>query len=279
MRLFARIAFIGMLGASPGVWAASGHGQHFDRVMTVIFENTNFSSAMAQPFFAKLAGEGVNFTHFSAEAHPSQGNYIAYTSGDLNGVRNDRPVDVDAQNVADLLEAHGLTWKVYAEGYPGNCFTGTQSGRYARKHNPFISYVNIQKNPERCSHIVSADEFDSDLASGNLPEYVFYIPDMDNDGHDTGAAYADKWYQGRFASLFSDTKFMSGTLVISTFDENAGRPGNMIYTTMIGPMVKAGGIDQPVNHYSLLKMIEDNWSLGNLGKQDASASSIANIWQ
>ncbi len=28
------------------------------------------------------------------------------------------------------------------------------------------------------------------------------------------------------------------------------------------------------NHYSLLRMVEDNWSLGNLGRNDANAVPI-----
>jgi hypothetical protein len=34
-----------------------------------------------------------------------------------------------------------------------------------------------------------------------------------------------------------------------------------------------------VNTYSLLRLIEENWGLGDLGKEDATAPAIPNIWQ
>lgn len=269
-----------VFASSSSLWASVAHGKYFDRMMIVIFENTNAQDASRQPFFAKLASEGANFTALAAEAHPSQGNYVALTSGSLAGVRDDRNIDLDVSNVADLLDAKGLTWKVYAEGYPGGCFTGRSSGRYYRKHNPFISFLNIQTNAQRCAHIVNADQFEVDRAAGRLPEYMFYVPDSFNDGHDTGVAYADRWYQKRFGALFADSNFMDGTLIISTFDENAGRFGNLIYTSLFGPMVRQGNVTQALNHYSLLRLTEDNWSLGTLGKSDVNAPLVPeSIWK
>lgn len=255
-------------------------GKYFDRAIFVVFENTNYSDAIKQSFFKQLADSGAHFSNFSALTHPSQGNYVALTSGSLNGVSGDGKYDLNVNNVADLLEAKGLTWKVYAEAYPGNCFTGTSSGRYARKHNPFISYVNIQKDPSRCANIVEASQFDNDATNGTLPDYVFYVPDMRNDGHDTDVSYADKWYRQKFSPYLRDTKFMSNTILISTFDESGSYFGkNQIYTSIVGPAVKPGIVSTALNIYSLLKLVEDNWNLGDLGKQDATATSIPDIWQ
>ncbi|MCO5144346.1 MAG: alkaline phosphatase family protein, partial [Oligoflexia bacterium] len=137
---------------------ANNKGKNFDRVFFIIFENTDLKDAMDQPFFKKLANEGVNFTQLLAITHPSQPNYIALTSGDLHGVRSNSSVNLNVRNIADLLEAQGHSWKVYAEDFPGNCYTGSQRGNYYRKHNPFISYLSIQKNPQRCANIVSSQE-------------------------------------------------------------------------------------------------------------------------
>jgi hypothetical protein len=259
--------------------AAPKTGKYFDRIMFVIFENTNYSTALQQPFFKHLALTGANFTNFLALTHPSQGNYIALTSGDLNGVGNDGQFDVDAQNIVDLLEAKGLTWKVYAEEYPENCFVGMSSGGYVRKHNPFISYVNIQKNPARCANIVNANQFDTDAANGNLPNYIFYIPNIRNDGHNTGATFADSWYSKKFGPYFSNPQFMENTAVVSTFDESGLSTRNQIYTSIIGPMIKPGNYSLNLTTPSLLRLVEDNWSLPDLGKQDRIATPIEGIWQ
>jgi hypothetical protein len=258
--------------------AGTQTGKYFDRVMFVIFENTNYSAAMKQPFFAQLAGQGANFSNFLALVHPSQGNYIALTSGSVNGVSGDGNVNLNVSNIIDLLEAKNLTWKVYAEDYPGNCFLGGSSGNYARKHNPLISYVDIQKSPARCGRIVNATEFDRDRATGSLPNYFFYIPNLKNDGHDTGVAFADKWYSQKLTPLLADKAFMKNTVIVSTFDESGSSAKNQIYTSLVGPAVKAGDYPQDLNIYSLLNLIEQNWNLGDLGKFDGTATPIPSIW-
>lgn len=255
-------------------------GKYFDRAIFVIFENTNYADAIRQPFFKQLADTGAHLANFTALTHPSQGNYIALTSGSLNGVHGDANYDLEVSHVLDLLEMKHLTWKVYVEGYPGNCFTGASSLGYARKHNPFISYLNIQRNPVRCANIVDASQFDRDAANGTLPNYVFYVPDLKNDGHDTGVNFADSWYRQKFSPYLNNTQFMTNTVLISTFDESASYlDRNQIYASIVGPMVKPGLVTTALNIYSLLNLVEENWSLGNLGKLDASATPIPNIWQ
>ena len=261
-------------------YAAPRTGKYFDRAITLIFENTNYSAALKQPFFKKLATQGALFSNFLALTHPSQGNYIALTSGSLNGVKNDNNYDVDSRNITDLLEEKGLSWKVYAEGYPGNCFTGKSSKNYVRKHVPFISYLNIQKDSARCAKIVEASQFDRDARSGTLPDYIFYVPDMRNDGHDTNVTFADSWYNQKFTPYLNDAKFMENTVLITTFDESGPFSAkNQIYTSIVGPGVKPGVVSDSYTLYSLLNLMEDNWNLGSLGNNDLTARQILSIWK
>lgn len=260
-------------------YAFTASGKYFDHAIFVLFENTNFSAAMQQPFLKSLSTQGAQFTNFMAITHPSQGNYIAMTSGSQNGITDDKSKDIDVHHIGDLLESKGLTWKVYAEDYPGHCFTGGSNAGYARKHNPFISYLNVQKNPTRCANIVNSAQFDIDAKNGNLPNYIFYVPNVKNDGHDTGVAYADQWYQQKFGPYLKNAEFMKSTILISTFDESGASAKNQIYTTIVGPGVKPIVVTDTLSQYSLLSMIEDNWNLGNLGKADATASVLSTIWK
>jgi hypothetical protein len=264
---------------STSVFSAPPPGKHFDHAIFVVFENTNYVSAMKQSFLSQLSARGASFSNLLAITHPSQGNYIAMTSGSINAVKNDNPVNLDMQNITDLLEAKGLTWKVYAEAYPGNCFTGAKTSTYVRKHNPFISYLNIQKNSARCANIVNADQFDRDAANGNLANYIFYIPDMNNDGHNTDVTYADKWYSQKFSKYVNDPQFMQNTILVSTFDESGSSSStNQIYTSIVGTSIKPIVISAPLASVSFLTLLEDNWSLGNLGQMDATTASIPDIW-
>lgn len=258
---------------------ARATGPHFDHVIFVVFENTDYVDAVAEPNFAAFAKSGAIFTQAFAEVHPSQPNYIALTSGSTKGVFLDFPVDLKVEHIGDLLEAKGLTWKAYAEDYPGNCYTGSAKKSYVRKHVPFISYVNIQSDRVRCAKITGEAEFATDVSKHTLPNYSLYIPNIKNDGHDTGVAYADQWFGKTFGPLLADPAFMKDTLVVVTFDESASTSPNQIYTAFAGAGIKSGTVvNDSINHLSLLRMVEDNWALGNLGKDDVTATQIPNIF-
>ncbi len=262
---------------SPQLSLADG-GQFFDRAIFVIFENTNYSKTMKQPFFRQLAEEGALLGDLYAIKHPSQPNYVAITSGSTQGVYGDGYVDLDVKNIVDLLEAKGVTWGVYAEDYPGECFNGKSRKGYVRRHNPFMLYLNIQKNLQRCSNIFNAEQFAIDADNEELPEYIFFVPNNRNNGHDTNVRYADQWYQKTFGPRIKDESFMADTVLITTFDEGSWFSRNQVYTSIYGPMVKAGKYNKRLSLYSLLALVEDNWDLGNLGKNDATAAKIPNIW-
>lgn len=277
--MFTKLIFLAISIFIASSSVAMSKGKYFHRAILVIFENTDYSYAIKQPFFKRLADNGALFTNFSTITHPSQPNYIALTSGSLHGVSHDGTVNLNVNNIVDLLEKKGVTWKVYAEQYPEKCFTGASKAGYVRKHNPFISYLNIQKNPLRCANIVNANKFDLDVKNGQLPEYIFYVPDEQNNGHDTNASYADTWYEQKFSNYVSDPQFMKDTILITTFDESAFGFNKKIYTSIIGPSVLTGRYSDSLNHYSLLKLIEENWSLGTLGKEDLTATSLPEIWK
>jgi hypothetical protein len=252
----------------------------FERVLIVVLENENESDAIEQPFLKSLAARGAYLESYTAITHPSQPNYIAMTAGDVHGVTNDQPVDLDVRHIGDLLEAAGRTWKVYAEGYPGGCALDARVGAYARKHVPFISFVNVQREPERCARIVGASGLLDDVAAGALPDYALYIPDMNNDGHDTNLVFADRWLAATFSPLLDDPGFMEGMLFVVTFDESKRLGGNRIYTALVGDSVVAGSVSKhPWNHYDLLRTIEETFHLGTLGLHDESARPISGIWR
>lgn len=251
-----------------------------EKIMVVIFENTDYELAMKQPFFSKFSKDGASISNFYAETHPSQGNYIALISGSKHGVKDDQNINISANHIGDLLESKEKSWKVYAEDYPGNCFLGASKGQYVRKHVPFLSFVNIQKSPSRCSKIVNANEIESDISSNQLPNFSLYIPNMKNDGHDTGVTFADSWFRQRFSSLMANQNFSKNMLLVATFDESSHKGGNHIYTAFWGDYVKPGSIHTELSdHYSLLKTFEVALGLGNLGLNDANALPISGIWR
>lgn len=253
---------------------------HFKKVFVVVLENEGAEEALSQPFLGELAKKGSYFNSFHAITHPSQPNYIAMTAGSTFSVFHDGQVNLDVRNLADLLEEKGKTWKVYAEGYPGHCFLGASSGKYVRKHVPFLSFQNIQTRPERCARIVEASQMVADLLSEELPNFSLYIPDLDHDGHDTGVAYADEWLKKTFGNLLQNPEFMKEMLFIVTFDEAGWLGPNQVYTAFYGDSVIPGGVSQnPYDFYSLLRTWEEGFGLDSLNQQDARAIPITGIWR
>jgi hypothetical protein len=265
------------VSAAPVTGSSLPANESPTKIMTVVLENTNYEDALRQPFLASLARRGALLTHLTAEAHPSQPNYIALISGSTFGVISDGNVSLDQRHIGDLLETKGLQWKVYAEGYPGNCFLGASAGTYVRKHTPFLSFKNVQNDQARCAKIVNASELASDVRDGRLPDYSLYVPDLQNDGHDTGVTFADRWLSATFGPLLQDPKFTQGLLFIVTFDEGKSFifGGNHVATILVGDAVKPGQIlDANYDHYSLLRLVEDQFGLGSLGPGDAHATII-----
>ncbi len=74
-----------------------------------------------------------------------------------------------------------------------------------------------------------------------------------------------------------DPEFTRDRIFIITFDESRFDLDyhNRIYTTFWGPHVKKNTtIDVSVNHYNLLRTIENHFELGTLGRKDQTAFPI-----
>lgn len=85
---------------------------------------------------SSLAKQGASFSDLHGLFHPSYPNYLAMVDGKTDQPTSNHQLNLNEKTIADLLESKGLTWKNYAEGYPGSCFTSSNSGRYVRKHGP-----------------------------------------------------------------------------------------------------------------------------------------------
>ncbi|CAG8629201.1 4656_t:CDS:2, partial [Ambispora leptoticha] len=241
------------------------------------FENTNYATAIKNTYLKSLTtrSNSVLLNNYFAVSHPSEPNYVATLYGSTAGITDDNLHDVSGTNLVDLLEAKGVSWKGYMQDYPGSCYTGLQSGLYVRKHNPFICMSDISTNPTRCAKIVNANQLDTDLASNSMPQFSYYVPNLDNDGHDTSLTYAMNWFQPWFESRLTNANFTTGTLFMIIFDESASG-SNQVFASLLGTPVQSGTHTDSTSltHYSIIKTLENNWNLGTLGRNDATANTF-----
>ena len=261
---------------------------HVSHVFLVVLENVDEDVGEELPFFRTLERAGALLENYHALAHPSQPNYIAMVAGSAYGITDDKTVTIDVPHLGDLLESRGLTWKVYAENYPGNCYVGAiygdpKTGAYLRRHVPFMNFNDVQDNLTRCNQrIVDATELDADIASGNLPNFAFYAPNNLHNGHDTNALTADAWLEQRFRPLLNDSRFTDDLVLIVTWDESSGSAtDNAVSTVFVGNAVRAGVESAAYyDHYSLLRTIESLLATQTtLMKHDATATPITGIWR
>ena len=103
------------------------------------------------------------------------------------------------RNLVDQLEAKGLSWKAYMQSIPSAGSTveyapvinQTTVKLYAQKHDPFMYFSDIVQNPARLARIVPFESnFNADLASGNVPNFVWISPDQCHDMHGVSPASA-----------------------------------------------------------------------------------------
>ncbi|CAO3619816.1 unnamed protein product [Cunninghamella blakesleeana] len=258
-------------------------GKHFDRVVIFIFENNDLLKVQKDPYFGGLAKKynGIELTNYAAITHPSQPNYIALISGSPDGTNSDKESNISRKSIVDLLEAKGVSWKSYQEAYEGDCNLSMSINTYRRKHNPFISFTNIQNDAQRCSKIVNANQLKVDIQNNQVPQFVFFTPDMKNDAHDTTISYASNWFKNYIEgsdNIINNPAFNKNTMFVSTWDENSGTSGNLVQTVLFGPdfhkTTTSFTDNTKYTHYSLLRTIEDNWDLGDLGLKDKTANVI-----
>ena len=250
-------------------------------VIIVILENKNADDAKAQPFMSWMANDGAYVSLYYALAHPSQPNYIAIVSGSTAGVPGDGNVTLDRPHIGRFV-----TWKTYAEDYPeGGCHKEKRIGKYARKHNPFISFADVADH-EACKNIVPFTHFAADFASGTLPQLSLVIPNLDDDAHDQPVRFADDWLTKNFKPLMANPNVWSDTLLVVTFDEDErkgpfGGDGNRVYTAFWGGAVVPHTVISAVSydHYDLLRTIEEIFHVTPFAAGDTAAHPIGAMWK
>jgi hypothetical protein len=91
-------------------------------------------------------------------------------------------------------------------------------------------------------------------------------------------ATGDAWLESRLDG-YVQWATSHNSLFILTFDEDAGNTAtNQILTIFVGPMVLAGDYPTRIDHYSLLRTLEDMYGVPATGKA-ANAEPITAIWK
>jgi len=267
-------------------------------VIIIVMENEGYGSVIGSPsapYQNQLASQYALAANYFAVSHPSLPNYLALVAGDTLGVTSDcLPAQCALPNttITSLLDGKGLTWKEYAESMPASCSQNdSQDGLYVAKHDPFVYIDGITGNSGSgatsayCgSHVVPFTQFSKDLTSSNLPSYSFITPNLCDDAHSCALSTGDQWLSTIVPGIINSSSFATTALFI-VYDEgsnNAGfgpNSGGQVVCMLVSPFARTGYVSQvPYSHYSLLATVEAIFNTGNLGRNDATAAVMSDLF-
>ena len=199
------------------------------------------------------------------------------------------------KTLADLVDAKSLSWKYYTPKFnkkqPNSLW------------NAFDVIAQVRYGPEWTDgHIASPETsiFD-DITNGTLPTMSWVIPDAQNSdhpgytSHDTGPAWV-----ASVINAIGQSAYWNSTVVIVVWDDwggfydpvppptprdNQGGPGFRVPMLVVSPYVPVGSgsnggyVSHTVYSFgSILRFIEDNFSLGRLGTTDSTSTSMGDMF-
>jgi hypothetical protein len=256
---------------SPPARLVSGRPAH---IAVIVMENEEYGDVVGSrsaPYVNRLARRYGLATGAYAISHPSLPNYLAMTGGSTFGITSDcTDCSVPGAGLAGQLDAARISWKGYMEDLPRPCFTGAGSGNYAKKHDPFVYYRAITANRAVCARVVPLTALATDERAHALPTFIWITPNLCHDMHDCDVRTGDRF----LATLVPQLLGALGPrgLLFLTWDEGSSdagccrlASGGHIATIVAGPGARTHAqMSKAVDHYSLLRTIEDLLSLPHL---------------
>jgi phosphatidylinositol-3-phosphatase len=219
--------------------ATCSFAQQSSHVFVLMLENRSDDQAMRyMPYLSGLAAQyGQGLQAYS----PSHGSFNAYLemvagsnphngladNGNCNGDGCHNPYAHDS--LVRELDSRHMTWRGYFQSMPSRGFMGYSSGEYVKRHNPYAYLSDVVNDPNLQQNMFPWDDnFAADLASGNVANYTWLVPDLIHDGHDpagddeTALRNADQYLSEVLPALLQSRYFQPGGdgILLVTFDES-----------------------------------------------------------
>jgi phospholipase C len=186
----------------------------------------------------------------------------------------------DFQTAADLLNAKGLMWKMYA---PQDQTVSV---------NPFDAIKHIRESAQWTTNVVSTRDFYKDISQGTLPNVSWFIPEDFFDEHPPLSVSQGEQDTVRLINAVGKSPLWNKTAILLTWDDFGGfydhvpplqidaiGLGFRVPTLVISPFAKPGFICRTqFEHSSLIKFIEVNFELGSLGRRDVKANDMTDCF-
>ncbi|WP_419881662.1 phospholipase C [Peribacillus sp. B-H-3] len=228
-------------------------------------------------------------------------------------------MDETNKNAGDLLNEKGVTWGWFQGGFADPAakhknIGGADVTDYSPHHEPF-QYYKSTANPDhkapsspdmigksdQANHQYDMKDFWKTVDAGKMPSVSYLKAPMYQDGH---AGYSDPLDEQQFIvntiNHLQKTPEWKDTAVVVAYDDSDGwydhvyAPDNgqtvesgkagygpRLPLLVVSPYAKSNYVDHTLtDQTSILRFIEDNWSLGRIGGEslDAKAGSLENMF-
>jgi hypothetical protein len=273
-----------------------------DHVVVLMDENRTYGEIIGNtndaPYLNSLLPFAANLTRSVAEQHPTDPNYLYFFSGADQGITdNSIPGNLPftTPNLAAELISAGLTFVDYAEDLP---FTGDLTpvvngpdGTYYEEENVAGYWISTNSPPPSTNNLPPTTL----QPLSNWPQNFLQLPTIafvhsveQNDMHQgywptdsSTIQNGDTWIRNHL-DAYIQWAMTNNSLFILTFDESytvLEDPNlyNHIPTLFVGPMIKPGNYSEAINHFNVLRTLEDMYHLTYAGA-DATADPITDIW-
>ena len=253
-------------------------------------------SPSALPVLSALArGYAVCDQWFCSAPTETLPNRAFLAAGTSQGHMDDKTETFTSPTIFTSLAAHGQTWKVY--GYDATALTKE-------------TFTDISSAP--AANFGLFTDFQSDAAAGSLASYSFLEPSWGSAGNSQHPNYDVALGEQLIHDVYEAVRSGPGwaqTLLVITYDEHGGcydhvpapwgatppdssvgefgfdftRFGPRVPTVLVSPLIAAGTVYRvpsgsvPLDHTSILKTIEQRWSLPALTARDAAAPGFGDV--
>ncbi len=195
----------------------------------------------------------------------------------------------DMPTIGDRLSEKGISWAWYSGGWR-DALAGRPDPLFQYHHQPFIFFSAYADGTEgRRRHLADEKDFLAALSGGSLPAVSFVKPlGSDNEHPGYASLMRGQLHVADVVDRIRRSPLWKDTLVIITYDEYGGRwdhvapqvvdrwgPGARVPAIIVSPFARRGFVDHTqYDTTSILKLIEQRFSLKPLGTRDAAAGSL-----
>ncbi len=187
----------------------------------------------------------------------------------------------------DLLDAQSVSWKYYtpAIGDPGAIWSA------------FDVIAPVRNGPEWNANVSSPEtNIFSDITNGTLPAVSWVIPNGQNSDHPSDGSDTGPSWVASVVNAVGESQYWDSCAIVIVWDDwggfydnvapplprdNQGGPGLRVPLLVVSPYTREAIPSQPgyisstfYEFGSIIRFIEDTFSLGSLGTTDSTSNSI-----